>query len=473
MRYLSALLLLFFWSGQLMAEDISSSDFAAGYYLEVDQTGAFYSLELPEDVYRTVQSSALGDIRIFNAAGEVVPHEFRPVKTDPTALREKENLPFFPLFQTNTPGDSAELSLQISRDKAGAVVNIKPAPAEAADEQKISGYLLDLSGLKQTASELEFSWQKETDSSLFSVHIEQSDDLQRWSPLVHRATLADLQFAGEQVTRRTVSLPRPPLKYLKLTWQESGPLLNLSGVTSYSQMLQARRRHHWVSLGNGVAQEKDDRLLIDFATTYKLPTGSVQIRFPEINSLARLAIQSRPASGNEWRTRCEQVFYNLSFAGTSIENEPCRFPATADPLWRVVVQQDGAGLRTGHGALTLQLGWPSRELLFVGRGEPPYLLAFGSGRLAQQGAQPSQSQGMLLQTITTQSPSPVIGYATIGKRILLGGDAALQSPVKPPPWKKWLLWAVLLLGVGLLAYMVRVLTKEMNKAEEKRVAGER
>ena len=466
-------LLLLFWSGQLMAEDITSRDFAAGYCLEVDQTGAFYSLELPEDVYRTVQSPVLGDIRIFNAAGEVVPHEFRPVEIDQTALRDKEMLPSFPLFQASTLGHSAELSLEVSRDMTGAVVNINPAPAMEEDEQKITGYLLDLSGLKQNAAELEFSWQKDTDSSFFTVHIEQSDDLVRWSPLVPKATLAELQFAGEQVARRTVSLPSPPLKYLKLTWQESGRSLRLTGVFSYSEVFQARRKHHWFSLGNGAVQEKDDLLLIDFSTTSQLSTSSVDIGFPETNSLARLAIQSRPETGAEWGTRCEQVFYSLTFAGTIIENEPCRFPATADPLWRVVVQQDGAGLRIGHGRLTLQLGWPATELLFVGRGAPPYLLAFGSGKLAQQGTPPRQGQGMLLQTITTQSPSPVIGRATIGKRILLGGDAALKGPVKSPPWKKWLLWAVLLLGVGLLVCMVRILTKEMNKAEEKRVAGKR
>jgi len=473
MKYFLLFLSLLFWSGPLIAEDISSHDFAVGYYLEVDQTGALSSLELPEDVYLTVQSPALTDISIFNGAGEVLPHEFRQVKTDPTALRDKENLPFFPLLQASSASDSAELSLEVSRDMAGAIVNITSAPAMAADEQIITGYLLDLSGLKQTVSELEFFWHKEADSSFFTVHIEQSDDLVRWTPLVHRATLADLQFAGEQIARRTINLPRLSMKYLKLTWQESGQLLRLTGVSSYSEMIQARRKHHWVSLGDGVAQEKDDRLLIDFSTTCQLPTSSVDIGFPETNSLARLIIQSRPEIGAEWRMRCEQVFYNLTLAGTSIENKLCHFPATADSLWRVVVQQDGAGLRTGHGLLTLQLGWPSRELLFVGRGAPPYLLAFGSGKLAQQGTQLSQSQGMLLQTIATHSPSPVINRAKIGKRIVLGGDAALQGPAKSPPWKKWLLWTVLLLGVGLLAIMVRALTKEMKKVEEKRVAGEK
>lgn len=80
---------------------------------------------------------------------------------------------------------------------------------------------------------------------------------------------------------------------------------------------------------------------------------------------------------------------------------------------------------------------------------------------------------MLLQAINMESSTQVIGLAKLGKRIILGGDAALESPAQPPPWKKWLLWAVLVLGVGLLAFMARSLTKELKTAEEKQVSEER
>ena len=165
------------------------------------------------------------------------------------------------------------------------------------------------------------------------------------------------------------------------------------------------------------------------------------------------------------------MFYDLSFEGAAIQNEPCVFQPTADPLWRVVVKQDGAGLRSDSRAMTLQLGWQPSELIFIARGNPPYLLAFGSGKLAQQDKNPDG--GILLQAIKSESSTQMIGLAKLGKRIILGGDAALQSPVLPPPWKKWLLWAVLVLGVGLLAFMARSLTKELKKAEEKQVSEER
>lgn len=121
----------------------------------------------------------------------------------------------------------------------------------------------------------------------------------------------------------------------------------------------------------------------------------------------------------------------------------------------------------GNKVLTIQLGWQPSELFFIGRGTAPYLLAFGSGKLAQLETNPHD--GMLLQTINIESSAQVIGPAKVGKRLTLGGQLALQIPAKPTPWKKWLLWTVLVLGVGLLAFMARSLTKEMKKAEKKGV----
>lgn len=399
-----------------------------------------------------------------------MPHDIRTVKTDLSTLREKTAIPFFPLFQESSLSEQTNFSLQVSRDMAGAIVNIQANPDAASDDKKINGYLLDISSLQQATSELLFNWQRDNDSSVFTVKIEQSDDLMRWVPLVYRATLADLQFEGQQVERRSVVLPRQPLKYLKLTWLESASPLRLTEVSAFSQVIESRRKRQWVVLTQGTAGEQNQQLAFDFVTSYHLPASSVQIGFPQTNSIARLSIQSRSDSKQEWRTRCEQVFYDLTLEGSRLQNDPCNFSPTADPLWRVLVLQDGAGLHAGKRSITMQLGWQANELVFIGRGTPPYLLAYGSGKLAQQDKE--ATVGLLLQTMQQQSPAQVTGKARLGKKIVLSGEPALQSPAQPRPWKKWLLWTVLLLGVGLLALMVRSLTKEMKRAEEKKVSEE-
>ncbi len=100
-------------------------------------------------------------------------------------------------------------------------------------------------------------------------------------------------------------------------------------------------------------------------------------------------------------------------------------------------------------------------MLFVGRGDPPFLLAFGSGKLAHE--ENKVDGQMILQAATGPSSNQAIGTARLGKRIVLGGERALQAPPLPPPWKKWLLWLLLVGGVAVLAALARSLMREMNK----------
>ncbi|MFT5699731.1 MAG: hypothetical protein ACI8ZB_002597 [Desulforhopalus sp.] len=482
MKVLLTLFLILLMPWQLLAEDLTSRDFAEGYYLEVGDKGAVHSLELPEKLYRTVTDAQLKDVRVFNGEGEVVPHYIRTIQTDPTSLQDEENVPFFPLYGNDNATETGGISLQVSRDSNGAVVNIQSDPfvtkleseesgevvdstrSDGGKNHQIIGYLLDLSRLKKGTTRLEIEWDKKTDSSVYMVDIQQSSDLIAWRSLVYTATLADLQFGGQSVEKKSIELPKQPLKYLKLSWQENRWPLTITRIRSISQVIETRKRHNWVSLANGKTQQVDGQTLIEFTSDYRLPVSRMQIRFPGQNSMARLSLQSRPGDESSWRTRCEQVFYDLTFEGSALQNEPCKLSPTSDHLWRLVVKEDGAGLAQTGNRLSLDLGWQPSELFFISRGTPPYLLAYGSGKLIGQDAQ--ASGGMLLQTIENEDSAKLITQARLGKSITLGGEAALLSPAKAPPWKKWLLWLVLVLGVALMALMARSLTKEMKSGEE-------
>ncbi|HEX2933303.1 MAG TPA: DUF3999 family protein, partial [Candidatus Binatia bacterium] len=53
-------------------------DFAYGMTIHADGQEALYEIDIPPAVYRGVSRSDLGDIRIFNGQGEVVPHALKP-----------------------------------------------------------------------------------------------------------------------------------------------------------------------------------------------------------------------------------------------------------------------------------------------------------------------------------------------------------------------------------------------------------
>ncbi|MFH0784884.1 MAG: DUF3999 domain-containing protein [Pseudomonadota bacterium] len=470
MKYLLMAMFFFVPVMHAQAEEMRTMDFAAGYYLEIENDGPFHSLELPADVYHTVRRADLGDIRIFNSGGEVVPHGLRYVSVQPETVRQKESVPFFPLYESTMAAGQADLTLHVLRNSTGTIVNINSEPAPGDHEPRITGYLLDLSGFKWPVGELAFQWKAGQDSSVFNIHLQHSDDLQHWNSLVATAILVDLQHGGERIEKRTVPLAYKPQRYLHLTWQDSGPPLHLTQVTGASQIIQSLQRRQWVDLANGSVHSDGKELVVDYQTTARLPASSAQLAFQDKNPLARIALQSRENDKEPWRTRCEQVFYSLSVAASEVRNEPCSFPSTSDRQWRALVREDGAGIGVRRQAPNLQLGWMPSELVFVGRGAPPFLLAFGSAKLEHQGK--VAENGMILQTIGITQINQKVGAARLGKRIELGGDKALQPLPPPQPWKKWLLWAILVLGVSLMATMARSLIKEMNKRAENRATEE-
>ncbi len=56
------------------ATALKPDSFAYGFDITTPNAGPLFKLNLPENVYRSVKKEDLGDIRVFNAQGDVVPH---------------------------------------------------------------------------------------------------------------------------------------------------------------------------------------------------------------------------------------------------------------------------------------------------------------------------------------------------------------------------------------------------------------
>ena len=114
MKFLFALLLLL--------HDIAGAaerpqDFAYGLPIGIDAGDALYEVEIPPALYRGVSRADLGDMRVFNGQGEVVPHALRPRIGSTEQAAAAVRLPVFPLY-----GESSEKfeDLQV-RDRKSVV----------------------------------------------------------------------------------------------------------------------------------------------------------------------------------------------------------------------------------------------------------------------------------------------------------------------------------------------------------------
>ena len=459
MKTLIYLLILVYPACPVLAGAPVARDFAYGFLLDTEGDGALYSLVVPDEVYRNVQRADLGDVRVLNASGEAVPHILRTPLEKEAEPRVQEDVPFFPLVEPAKGTVGAGAAINVKKGTDGMIISIDNGTAVATGDTGVKSYLLDLSGLKMEAGALEFVW-KSGYLPYTTVHLQHSDDLIHWRPLVDRATLADLEYNGYRISQKNIVLPVKPSKYLRMNGDMGQRLPDLQMVTAVSKKTARGQQRRWFALGKGVVGHDGAHTFIDFSSEFHLPATGVRLHFPETNSMIRAAVQSRSGPENPWISRCTAVFYSLKIGGAGLAKDTCFFGQTTDRQWRLDVLEDGAGVEGADGTPALELGVLPAELIFVARGKAPFTLAYGSGRRAGESGPPASE--MILQAMSGKEAERLVRPAVIGERRELGGRGALETPPPPLPWKKWMLWAVLASGIFLLVLMVRHLHREMR-----------
>lgn len=423
-------------------------DFAFGVEVELEGDSALWQLELPDDVYRTVTRPDLGDLRVFNGAGEVVPHSLQRPEAPRTVPGEPAPLPFFAL-RPRDPDERRGTALRVVTDEQGAVVDVISEAVSGGGEEsdRVGAWLIDASGLDQALSKLVLDWDRpEAADFAITVEVESSEDLVNWQTLV-RATLADLRSGDSALVHRDIPLPYLKAKYLRLSWPEAVQTVRLSGVRAAFGAVQQPLPRRWQDIVGAPAAQ--DPGAFEFDAGGYWPVDRVRLSFPVGNAVVQGVIESRFAAEAPWRTQGRGVFYQLRQDQLELRSEPLVLqPGGANHRhWRL---HAAAGEIRG-GMPILELGWLPHRLTFVAQGPSPYTLAYGS---ASVGA-PSESVSALLGDMEGERRAALVKTAELGSLVTLGGVARLAPPPPPLPVRQWVLWAVLLLGVTVLAWMVR------------------
>jgi hypothetical protein len=126
----------------LAASPDTPGDYAYGATVAVHGGDSHYRIVLPQAAYRGLQRADLGDLRIFNAAGEPVPYAFLVRQAEATAPAENRPVKLFPLY-----GDAAKglqgMSLQVERTNSGTVVRMTGDSATRSPARKLLGYIVE------------------------------------------------------------------------------------------------------------------------------------------------------------------------------------------------------------------------------------------------------------------------------------------------------------------------------------------
>lgn len=418
-------------------------DFAEGIPLTVEPGGAIYGLDLPDALYAGVTRPDFGDVRVFNAQGERLPHVLRRPQSRPTSPGEAKPVPLFPLYGESPAHWAPSSQWRVRAGPDGTLIEVTGAAAPPANQWP-RAYLLDLSQWRgQSPASLRLNWGAPPASGFLSrVTLEVSDDLAQWRP-AGTGVLADLEFGGQRL-RRNALTPSVWGTYVRVAWPDTlgaTPLLEALVLPGAGAAPEPARRHREIP-GQFVAGPKAG---FEFDGGALLPVERIQVRPPQTNSLARAVISSRATPAEPWRERHRGALYALTMEGIRLRNEPIPLPALVHRYWRLETSGEGDGF--GGGVPVLELDWVVHELLFLARGPGPYLLAYGSARVGP----PGDDAASLLEQLASDPQR--IRPAQAGAPQALAGSGA-RAPLTPPlPWRQIALWGVLLLCVLALGWM--------------------
>jgi hypothetical protein len=400
------------------------ADFTTQVPLSVSGDGPWYRLELPLSVQLNARQTDLSDVRVFNAAGQVQAYA---LAREPAQTRENRTLTdvkWFPLYNSADSTERAP-SVRVQSSANGTLVEVQPSSQLEAGEEVLRGWLLDASGIKAPLQQLVLDWTSERDGfQRFSI--EASDDLQHWQSW-GEGQVARLTFADERVEQHEVGLPGQSARYLRLLWTspQSAPALTSAQLESASTRSLPLPLVWSQPLAGSSAKAGE--------YTWQLPMGlnveRVQVELSQPNSLG---------SG---------LLYRLTQNGQDVVQNELQLPGQTVQQLKLVVDERGGGL--GAEAPTLKFAVRSTQLVFLARGSGPYTLALGNATV--------KAASLPLSTLIPDYSAQKL--ATLGKATVDGGAVVASTSTVTTTattgtnWKKFGLWAVLLLSVLFLAAM--------------------
>lgn len=450
----SPALLLLLMAGS--AEAVEREDFGYQWPLRLDANALAHRVVLPTEVYVRIHDPALRDLAVFNADGETVP--FGPIPKLAGTLeggqRERIEVPWFVLPKAVGSTDADALRLLIERDGEGklrrldATIAANSADSPAAPDAPI---LLDLRAVDAQVESLELDWQRGDLDLRARFRLTASDDLEHWNEVLAEASVVDLEQGGFSLQRRRIDLARASSRdFLQLIRLDEGAALPLTGIGAN---VRRRSEFHetelaWISL-RPIAQD-EAAATYHFSVPGPLPVSRIAIDWNLDNAVATVAVSSRFAPAAAWQTRAGFTAFKVGNDKDVVSNDDVPVALSRDRHWQVQVRPD-AGAEP-----TLRLGYRPDEFALLAQGRPPFVLVAGS----RHGGGADYPMDVLVTQLSQQTGDKwVLELAAIGQEQTLSGAAAVAPEVQVP-WRKWVLWAVLLGGVVLIGGMVLKLLRE-------------
>lgn len=425
--------------------------------ISVERPGAFVQLPLPVSAYARTQQASLADLRVVDARGENVP--FALLAPRPDEAQRSERLAERPLFALPPrPAGSEAWPMPLELTVEGERISVKRRAGTAAPTATPPGWVVDLGDPAERKPDeplplaLDLQWSGPAEFSV-GYRLEQSDDLRQWRPAGAGQILA-LASPDGALTQPRVALPGVPARFVRLVWSDPAAAPALSAARSVTVAERAVVLDEPTELQLDASPEPPPRdpkeaappRALHFDLGAVLPLVQLDLPLPAGTQVAPVRLQVRERADQPWQALAGVVFYRIERDGALSRSPPFALQQRARYV-RVVPDPRSGALDAAQTRLVVRAQLSS--VVFAAQGQAPYALLAGSAQ-ARAGALP----------LATLVPAPADERPRFG-RATLGAWSESEEAVRQAEaderrdaLRRWLLWAVLLGGVGALGWMV-------------------
>jgi hypothetical protein len=426
---------LFVFFLTLNAAAQTPTQFRSAAPLTLANTTALHRAPLPFEAYREGRPD-LADIRVFNSQGDAVPIAFAG---DPEPRKEALPLVDLPMFPVSTlatapGGRGSEVTV---RTQDGTLVSIRGKQGAPAATAKVAAILLDASQLEEPLKSLEFEWKAAPGTQIVRVRVEGSDDLKAWGAIAS-GPLVRLESGGRELSQPKVEFPPRKVKYLRLTWDAAGFVVQRVRAEREPKVQPAPRA---TRNATATAGEKPGDWVYDLGA--RLPVEAFRLVPTTPNDVVAATILTRNDPKEPWRLLASAPFYRLDLEGAEKQSPPVEIGRRPARYWLARFPERAPNAAPP----TLEAHWRPAQVVFVTHGAAPFTLAFGNPQ-ATRVALPIQNLLPEYQALGEMKlPEAKVGAVTSGPEPSRWEQ--LRAEANP---KRITLWAILVLAVAVLGF---------------------
>jgi hypothetical protein len=421
-----------------------------------------WRIELTPDVYRYVQDANLRDVEIFNADGKPVP--MARIAIEPAATSREERTPLDVLVPElrDAAAKPDDLRVHIDRDADGRVRSVAVGEGNGV-AAPMRVWLVDSSKVDRAIESLTLTWREPASGLVARFAVDASDDLEHWRDVATGTVLA-LEQGGAKLERRDIALGSVKAKYLRLRRLDDGVAIVDLGVEARSvERGRAAPSRVWIdasptqSQTDANAAPKGARY--DYALVAPLPVETARVELRNDNALAEIELLGRASDTTTapWQRVARLTAFRLRQGDEPLRNGDIDLTAS-----RRLRDFRIEAATTIADAPKLSVAYRPDAFVFLAEGSGPFVLAAGSVGARRPDYPVEPALASLRASLGKDWQPPL---ASLGAGKASAGDAALHAPPPPLPWRRWLLWGVLVAGAALIAALSLSLLRGVKRSE--------